>query len=102
MHRNNTRILRTLRHTAEEIPAMSGDYVVVCDVGAYTLSMWSHHCSRTMPLVPGFDGRESVLQVLCHAEAPEDMVSICSIGRDRRSLEARPGAVAWNEAAEAG
>jgi diaminopimelate decarboxylase len=33
-----------------------GDVLVIRDVGAYTLGMWSHHCSRSLPPVIGYDG----------------------------------------------
>ena len=33
-----------------------GDLLVVRDTGAYTLSMWSRHCSRRQPPVYGLDG----------------------------------------------
>ncbi len=32
-----------------------GDYLLIRDVGAYSLSMWSRHCNRAMPLVLGVD-----------------------------------------------
>jgi diaminopimelate decarboxylase len=34
-------------------PVEAGDTVVIHDVGAYTLAMWSRHCSRGIPLVLG-------------------------------------------------
>jgi len=40
-----------------------GDYLVIHDVGAYTLSMWSRYNSRQMPVVLGVDKKEiSVLK----------------------------------------
>lgn len=47
---------------AQAIPLPSlkqGDWLLIRDVGAYTLSMWSRHCSRAMPLVLGFWRTES-------------------------------------------
>lgn len=43
-----------------ELPEIAeGDLVIVRDCGAYTLSMWSRHCSRGLPKVVGWrdDGR---------------------------------------------
>ncbi|MEM9459136.1 MAG: diaminopimelate decarboxylase [Myxococcota bacterium] len=55
------------------LPALvPGDLLVVRDTGAYTLSMWSRHCSRTQPAVLGLD--EGVLRVLRPAETPADLV----------------------------
>ena len=52
-----------------------GDEIIVHDVGAYTLSMWSRHCSRGMPLVLGYRGRqEPEFTVLRRAERPADVV----------------------------
>ncbi|WP_438024191.1 diaminopimelate decarboxylase [Sorangium sp. So ce233] len=61
-------------------PALSpGDLVLVRDTGAYTLSMWSRHCSRGIPAVLGVDGGE--LRVLRERERPEDVVAFWSRGR---------------------
>ena len=59
-----------------ELPAIEpGDFVVVRDVGAYTVSMWSRHCSRGLPKVVGFDAdRDNALQVLLRPETPADVV----------------------------
>jgi diaminopimelate decarboxylase len=59
------------------LPAISpGDFVIVRDVGAYTLSTWSRHCSRGLPLVLGHDGEE--LSVLKAAETAGDVVAFWS------------------------
>jgi len=59
------------------LPAVEpGDRVVIHDVGAYTLSMWSRHCSRGMPAVVGL--AESGWQLLRAAERPEDVVAFWS------------------------
>ncbi|MCO4772466.1 MAG: diaminopimelate decarboxylase [Deltaproteobacteria bacterium] len=57
-----------------ELPELRpGDLVVIRDVGAYTLSMWSRHCSRGIPAVLGrVDGE---LTLLRRAETPESMVA---------------------------
>jgi diaminopimelate decarboxylase len=63
------------------LPAMSpGDLVVIRDTGAYTLSMWSRHCSRGIPAVLGVDRGE--ILVLRERERPEDVVAFWS--RTRR------------------
>ncbi|MBS2036389.1 diaminopimelate decarboxylase [bacterium] len=53
-----------------------GDWVVVHDVGAYTLGMWSRHCSRALPLVLGW--RAGNLFVLKARESLEDVVRFWS------------------------
>ena len=60
-----------------ELPRIEpGDWVVVHDVGAYTLGMWSRHCSRALPLVLGWrDGQVSVLKA---RESLEDVVRFWS------------------------
>lgn len=62
-------------------PVEEGDWIVVRDVGAYTLSMWSRHCSRGIPAVMGYDpdGAEP-LRVLRPAESPADVVRFWSAG----------------------
>jgi diaminopimelate decarboxylase len=53
-----------------------GDWIVIRDVGAYTLSMWSRHCSRGIPAVVGYDNDE--VRQLRAAESPADIVRIWS------------------------
>ena len=52
-----------------------GDWVVIHDVGAYTLSMWSRHCSRGLPLVLGHErsGPSWTLRTLRERERPTDV-----------------------------
>ncbi len=57
-------------------PIEPGDFVVIHDVGAYTMSMWSRHCSRALPLVVGYDGDD--LSVLKERETAADVVSFWS------------------------
>jgi diaminopimelate decarboxylase len=57
-------------------PIEPGDLVIVRDVGAYTLGMWSRHCSRGLPLVIGYDGDHLV--VLKERERPDDVVAFWS------------------------
>lgn len=55
------------------LPEVSpGDIVVIGDVGAYTLSMWSRYNSRQMPRVLGL--RQGRFSVLREREEPEDLV----------------------------
>lgn len=51
--------------------AHPGDLLVIDDVGAYTLSMWSRHCSRQLPVVLGVDGDD--VTVLKKRESREDL-----------------------------
>ncbi len=60
-------------------PVEPGDWVVIRDVGAYTLSMWSRHCGRGIPAVIGYDPQSSnSMRVLRRAETPEDVVRFWS------------------------
>jgi len=56
---------------------VAGDWLVVRDAGAYTLGMWSRHCSRGMPLVLGYRGAGD-FHVLREAESPADIVRFWS------------------------
>ena len=62
---------------ARELPKLEpGDIVVMHDVGAYTLSMWSRYCSRPMPEVVGFDNGS--FRVLKRREEPRELVKFWS------------------------
>ena len=55
-----------------------GDWLAIRDCGAYTLSMWSRHCSRGIPGVAGyFDGK---MQWLRQQETAKDLVRYWSNG----------------------
>ena len=71
-------------------PIEVGDFVVVRDIGAYTLSMWSRHCSRGMPKVLGFCGADQV-RVLRRSETPADVARFWSSGEDSRTTETLAG-----------
>ncbi len=51
-----------------------GDWIVLHDVGGYTLSLWSRHCNRGLPLVLGYSGNPWQFQVLLAGETPDDVV----------------------------
>lgn len=57
--------------------AEAGDLLMIRDTGAYTLSMWSRHCSRGLPPVWGTRA-ESVVPLLA-GENPEDVVRFWSL-----------------------
>ncbi len=50
-----------------------GDIVEIQHIGAYTLSMWSRHCSRAKPAVLGLH-RHGAIEILCERERHEDIV----------------------------
>jgi diaminopimelate decarboxylase len=63
-----------------------GDYVVLRDAGAYTLSMWSRYNSRQMPLVLGYCDEGAEVTVVRRRESVEDVVAFWSPdGRARKS-----------------
>jgi len=45
-----------LAHNVKLPVAEEGDYLVICDTGGYTLSMWSRYNSRQIPRVLGYRG----------------------------------------------
>ena len=60
-------------------PVEVGRFYRYSRCGAYTLSMWSRHCSRGIPAVIGYDPQQSdPLRVLRRAETPEDIVRFWS------------------------
>lgn len=61
----------------ELAPAQPGDLLMIRDVGAYTLSMWSRHCSRGLPPVWGHRGDDLV--PLFAGERPQDVVRFWSL-----------------------
>jgi diaminopimelate decarboxylase len=58
-----------------DLPAIEpGDFVAIRDAGAYTISMWSRHCSRGLPKVVGFEcGCEDAFRTLLRRETPSDV-----------------------------
>jgi len=62
-------------------PVEPGDWIVIRDVGAYTLSMWSRHCSRGIPAVIGYDPRRGdPMRLLRTGETPTDLVRFWGFG----------------------
>ncbi len=61
-------------------PIEPGDWLVIHDAGAYTLGMWSRHCSRGLPLVLGYDERAAAdgFKTLRRRETPEDVAAFWS------------------------
>ena len=59
-----------------------GDWLVVHDAGAYTLSMWSRHCNRAMPAAYGYEATDDGwwFSLLRPRERPEDVVAFWSSG----------------------
>jgi len=57
--------------TLPEIKA--GDFIIIHDTGAYTLSMWNRHLSRQIPLVLGYRKSGEKFTVLKQKESLEDI-----------------------------
>jgi diaminopimelate decarboxylase len=57
-----------------------GDWIAIRDCGAYTLSMWSRHCSRGIPTVLGFDDEAGEVRLLRQGETPADVAQYWSRG----------------------
>ncbi|TWU59006.1 Diaminopimelate decarboxylase [Rubripirellula tenax] len=57
-----------------------GDWIAIRDCGAYTLSMWSRHCSRGIPDVIGYDGEARSTRLLRAAESPGGIARFWSAG----------------------
>jgi diaminopimelate decarboxylase len=57
-----------------ELPVIEeGDYVLIHDAGAYTLSMWSRYNSRQFPKVLGYTDQGAGFEILKAREKPEDL-----------------------------
>jgi diaminopimelate decarboxylase len=66
-------------------PVAPGDLVVIRDVGAYTLSMWSRHCSRSMPRVVGYERDGTRFCALRNRETPEGITRFWSVDPEARA-----------------
>jgi diaminopimelate decarboxylase len=57
-----------------ELPVVEqGDFIIIHDSGAYTLSMWSRYNSRPMPKVLGYQNNGAQFDVLKNRETLEDV-----------------------------
>ncbi len=56
----------------------SGDFIVIKDVGAYTLSMWSRYNSRQIPSVIGYSNKSKKFQILKKREEINKIVEFWS------------------------
>lgn len=55
-----------------------GDYLIIKDSGAYTLSMWSRYNSRQIPKVIGYTEKGNKFKILKKRESPEDLLNFWS------------------------
>lgn len=53
--------------------AKPGDWIMIHDVGANSLALWSKHCSRPFPKIIGFENKE--FTVLKEKQPDEDVIS---------------------------
>ncbi len=61
--------------TVQAPPIREGDIVEIDQVGAYSISMWSRHCSRPMPPVYGLD-EAGALVLLSAGESEADVLRL--------------------------
>jgi len=62
-----------------ELPVVEeGDYILIHDAGAYTLSMWSRYNSRQMPKVIGYLNENDVFEIIRERETKEDLFEFWS------------------------
>lgn len=58
---------------------VEGDFLVIHDAGAYTLSMWSHHCNRALPQVIGICDHDTYrLEILRKKQTREEISAMWS------------------------
>ena len=72
-----------LAHNRPLPAAEPGDLLLIRDTGAYTLSMWSRHCSRGLPPTIGYGS--SGARLLHAGEQPTDVVEFWSLHPPRRT-----------------
>jgi diaminopimelate decarboxylase len=56
----------------------AGDYIIIQDTGAYTLSMWSRYNSRQMPKVIGYREGGTEFEILKQREDVRDILQFWS------------------------
>jgi len=62
-----------------ELPVTEeGDYILIHDAGAYTLSMWSRYNSRQMPKVIGYSSDIHGFEIIKERETKEDLFEFWS------------------------
>lgn len=62
-----------------ELPVVEeGDYILIHDTGAYTLSMWSRYNSRQVPKVIGYRPDHESFEIMKHRETKEDLFTFWS------------------------
>jgi diaminopimelate decarboxylase len=62
-----------------ELPEVTeGDYLLIHDAGAYTLSMWSRYNSRQIPKVAGYSAGSETYEILRERESKEDLFKFWS------------------------
>ncbi len=55
-----------------------GDYIIIHDTGAYTLSMWSRYNSRQIPKVIGYETSGNAFKILKARESKDDLLEFWS------------------------
>jgi diaminopimelate decarboxylase len=62
-----------------ELPEVNeGDYLLIHDAGAYTLSMWSRYNSRQIPIVIAYSTENHVFEIIRNRETKEDLFEFWS------------------------
>ena len=62
-----------------ELPAVyEGDYILVHDAGAYTLSMWSRYNSRQIPKVIGYNAGNNAFEIIKKRETRQELFAFWS------------------------
>jgi len=62
-----------------ELPVVEeGDFLILHDAGAYTMSMWSRYNSRQMPVVIGYQEADNDFEILRRRETPDDILEFWS------------------------